>query len=152
MASTPLYWRRYRPSVRRGNPLSSGPPPMITATRPLRVPSWGIRLSFLLGLLLGSLGLAVLLGLGVLWRAGREGAVSGYGLADDEGVHVVGTLVRVDAFEVCHMLHYAVVEQDAVSAQGITGEGGRFPGLCYVIHLEHRDGRRVEVARVVKTA
>src|SRR5215216_3660728 len=151
MASTPLYKPEYRPSVKereastelgaddRGDAVPRGFPPGASSSPPYS------------GFCSARSALPSFSG-GVLRRAGREGPASGNGLADDEGVHVVGALVRVDAFEVCHVLHHAVVEQDAVSAQDVTSEGGRLPGLCYVVHLEHRDGRRREVASVFKTA
>ncbi len=41
--------------------------------------------------------------------------MAGYGLAHYEGVHVIGTLIGVDALYSGHVHHHAVVEQDAVA-------------------------------------
>src|SRR3712207_5373115 len=98
----------------------------------------------LLRRLFGALGSSVLLG--VLRGAGGEGAVAGYGLAHDQGVYVVGALVGVDPFDVGHVLHHAVVEQDAVGPEDVAGCGGDLARLGDVVHLEHRNGCRVEVS------
>src|SRR5918997_3939852 len=90
--------------------------------------------------------------LGVLSGVGGEGAVAGYGLAHDQGVYIVRALVGVDPFEVGHVLHHAVVEQDAVAPEQVARRGGDLARLGDVVHLEHRDGRRVELARVLDAA
>src|SRR3712207_6932805 len=88
---------------------------------------------WLLWSLFGSLSMTVLLG--VLRGAGREGAVAGYGLANDQGVHVVRALVGVDALYICHVLHHAVVEEDAVAPEDVAGEG------CYLAGLDRKSTR-----------
>src|SRR5215208_1669816 len=101
----------------------------------------------LLRLLFGALGLAA-----ALRRAGGEGAVAGYGLADYQGVHVVGPLVGVDTLDVGHVLHHSVVEEDAIAPEHVARRGGDLARLGYVVHLEHRDGRRIELAGVLEAS
>src|SRR5918997_3727145 len=107
----------------------------------------GMIFSLLLRFLFGAQGASILLG--VLPGAWSEGAVAGYGLAHDQGVYVVRALVGVDPFEVGHVLHHAVVEQDAVAPERVARRGGDLARLGDIIHLEHRDGRRVELSRVL---
>lgn len=66
------------------------------------------------------LGVTGLLRLGVLRGARRKSPVSSYGLADYEGVDVVSTLVGVDAFEIGHVYHHPIVEQDTVTPEDVT--------------------------------
>src|ERR687893_2562287 len=88
--------------------------------------------------------------LGALRGAGGEGAVSRDSLAHYEGVDVVGALVGVDALDVRHVLHHAVVEEDAVAPEDVARRGRSAPRLGDVVHLEHRDGRGVELAGVLE--
>ena len=46
--------------------------------------------------------------------------MAGYSLSHDEGVHVVGALVGVDTLDVGHVLHHAVVEEDAVAPEDLS--------------------------------
>ena len=46
---------------------------------------------------------------GTLRGSRGEGAVACYGLAHYEGVHVVRALIGVDALDIGHVLHHAVV-------------------------------------------
>src|SRR5918994_615811 len=110
----------------------------------------GMIISLLPRSLFGARGASI--HLGVLPGAWSEGAVAGYGLAHDQGVYVVRALVGVDPFEVGHVLHHAVVEQDAVAPERIARRSGDLARLGDVVHLEHRDGRRVELARVIDAA
>jgi hypothetical protein len=87
----------------------------------------------------------------LLRGARREGAVAGYGLAHDQGVYIVGALVGVDSFEVGHVLHHPVIEEYTVAPQNVASCGGDLARFGDVVHLEHRDGRRVESARILET-
>src|SRR5918997_588707 len=107
----------------------------------------GMIISLLPRSLFGARGASI--HLGVLPGAWSEGAVAGYGLAHDQGVYVVRALVGVNPFEVGHVLHHAVVEQDAVAPERVARRGGDLARLGDVVHLEQRDGRRVELSRVL---
>src|SRR5688500_15691259 len=72
---------------------------------------------------------------GALRGAGGEGAVACYGLAYYEGVHVVRALVGVDALDVGHVLHHAVVEQDTVAPEDLARRGRDAARLRDVVHL-----------------
>src|SRR5215208_5102851 len=89
---------------------------------------------------------------GTLRGSGGEGTVACYGLSHYEGVDVVGALVGVDALDVRHVLHHAVVEEDTVAPEDVAGEGRGASGLRDVVHLEHRDRRWVELAGVLEAA
>src|SRR5215208_125848 len=88
---------------------------------------------------------------GTLRRPGGEGAVARYGLSHNKGVDVVGAFVGVDAFDVRHVLHHAIVEEDAVAPEDIAGECRGTARLGNVVHLEQRDRRGVELAGVLET-
>src|SRR5690349_12694052 len=77
-------------------------------------------------------------------RHGHEGVVAGDVAADDQRLHGVGALVRVDRLDVAQVPGDVVVEQDAVAAEHVAGVGEDGPGPFGVVHLGQRDpGHRV---------
>src|ERR1700746_3654142 len=54
----------------------------------------------------------------------REGADTGDGTADDERLHGLGALERVNGLKVHHVPHDLVVEQDAVAGEHVAGVRG----------------------------
>src|SRR5215207_4528242 len=89
---------------------------------------------------------------GTLRGAGGEGTVACNRLSYYEGVDVVGALVGIDALDISHVLHDAVVEEDTVAAEHVAGEGRDAAGFRDVVHLEHRDRCGVEPAGVLEAA
>src|SRR5215210_1094000 len=89
---------------------------------------------------------------GPLRGSGGECAVACNRLSHYEGVDVVGAFVGIDALDVSHVLHHAVVEEDAVAPEYVAGECRDAAGLRDVVHLEHRDRRGVEFTGVLEAA
>ena len=70
---------------------------------------------------------------------GGEGLESGDGPAQDEGVHVVGALVRVDGLQVHHVPDDVVLVRDTVAAEHLPRRPGDVDRLHAGVPLHHRD-------------
>ena len=90
--------------------------------------------------------------LGAMRGPRGEGAVAGYCLAHYKSVDVVGALVGVNTLDIRHVLHHAVVKQDAVASKDVARCSRDAARLGDVVHLEHRDRGRVESSCVLEAS
>src|SRR5690348_10371990 len=81
-----------------------------------------------------------------------EGAEAGDGLAEDEGVDVVGALVGEDGLKVVHVAADGVFEGDAVGAEDAAGLAGGLQGGADVVALGEGDLDGVDLAGVFEAA
>src|SRR5216684_7112855 len=81
-----------------------------------------------------------------------KGGNAGDFFSDDEFVNVVGAFVGVNAFEVVHVAHDAVIVDDAVGAEDVAGLAGGFKRDGDVVHFQHGDVRGVGLAFVFQAA
>src|SRR6267142_1044082 len=81
-----------------------------------------------------------------------KGGNAGDFFSDDEFVNIVGTLVGIDAFEVVHVAHDAVVVDDSVGAENVAGSARGFKRNRDVVHFQHGDVRGVGLAFVLQAA
>ena len=77
---------------------------------------------------------------------------AGHPFADDQGVDVIGSLVRFYRFEVAHVPHNRILIHDAVGPEQIAAEAGAIQRDGRVIPLEHGDVGRVGTALVLEAA
>src|SRR5215208_2105337 len=90
--------------------------------------------------------------LGAMRGPRGEGAVAGYCLTHYEGADIVGALVGVNTLDIGHVLHLAVVQQDAVASKDVASCSRDTARLGDVVHLEHRDRGRVETSCVLEAS
>jgi len=77
---------------------------------------------------------------------------AGHPFADDQGVDVIGSLVRFYRFEVTHVPHNWILVHDAVGPQQIAAKAGAFQRYGRVVALQHGDVGWIGAALVLQAA
>ncbi len=78
--------------------------------------------------------------------ASGEGPDAGDVAADDQRLHRLGPLVRVDRLDVGHVPNHVVLQQDSVAAEHVTRLGADLTGLARVVELREPGDRVAELA------
>src|SRR5918999_2729337 len=81
-----------------------------------------------------------------------EGRDACDGAAEDQGVHLVRTLVGPYALQVAHVAHGGIVERDTVAAEDGAGFARYLDGLSDVVELAEAYVLGPEGARVLHSA
>ena len=72
-------------------------------------------------------------------RQRSEGGDAGYALTQDEGMHVVRTLIGLYGFQIHHVPHDWIIVRDAVGAENVPGYARAFQRHPDIISFRHGD-------------